>query len=84
MARVPNTDSTLLKLTTTSSTTTRIRPRLESRSNNGLARAAAAGSLALTASATPKGRSISRTSERAILAGLTDTPGSKIGNTSGM
>jgi hypothetical protein len=46
-------------------------------------RAAAAGSLALTASATANGTSISRTSERAIFAGLTDTPGSKIGNTSG-
>jgi hypothetical protein len=48
-----------------------------------LARAAAPGSLALTASAPAKGRSISRTSERAICSGLTDTPGSRRGSTSG-
>jgi hypothetical protein len=45
----------LLKLTTTSSTTTKMSPKLDRRSKSGLAGAAAAGSLALTASATPSG-----------------------------
>ena len=83
MARVPNTESTLLKFTTICSSTTRMRPRLDSQLHATFARAANPGSFALTTSAPAKGSSIGKNSDRAISAGSTETPGSKTGNTSG-
>ena len=60
-----------------------MRLMLEILSSNGFARSAAAGNFAFTASAPASGTSINRKSERAISAGLTETPGSNTGSTSG-
>ena len=63
---------------------TRIRLMLAIRSRVGFTAAAAVAYRAFTASPTPSGSSMSRTSERAIRATSTETPASSMGKTSGM
>ena len=83
MPPVPSTDTMLSTFNTTTSTITSIRLSVEIFSSGGFARSAAAGNLAFMASAVARGSSMSRNSDRAIFAASTDTPGNKIGRTSG-
>ena len=83
MPKVPNTASTRLMFPVVISNTRRMRLRLEIQSNRGFKRAAATGNQAFTTSAPTSGNSMSRISERAISAGLTETPGIKNGRRRG-
>ncbi len=66
------------------STTTKIMLMLETGAPNALTRPAVEGCHAFSASPTARGINISRMSDRAILAGFTDTPSSSNGRTIGM
>ena len=80
---MPKTAITLRTFNNVCSAISAIRLRFDVLSKIGLIFAAMSGRFALTASAPPSGSSISSTSDRAICAGFTETPGSSIGNTSG-
>ena len=76
MPRVPNTASTLFMFVAVISTISRMRLRFEFLSSTGFVRAAATASRAVPTSPPAGGSDVEQNSERAIFAGLTETPGS--------
>ena len=76
---MPKTATTLRTFNNVCRAISAIRLRFEVLSKIGLIFAAMSGRFAFTASAPPRGSSISSTSDRAICAGFTETPGSSMG-----
>ena len=81
---MPNTAITFSRFVTVISVITRMRLTFDTQSSPGFMVAATPAYRAFTTSPTPRGRSMSSTSDRAILVTSTDTPSSSIGSTTGM